>query len=147
MKARECWTALLNKATRRVQDEQTRLTQLQQTHQSLQDSRARVEQLYADYRAPTVQTGAAMQGMHDAINQRQFLNQLDQLRQHVDGELRQSAQALQQQRTTVVEAERERMKMQALVDQDLRSQRLAAQAREQKAMDELGLRQFNLRHT
>ena len=147
MKARECWTALLNKATRRVQDEQARLSQLQQHHQSLHDSQARVAQLYADYQAQTLQASAPMQGMHDALNQRQFLNQLVQLRQHVEHELQQSAQALQRQRAAVLEAERERMKMQALVDQDLHNQRLAAQVREQKAMDELGLRQFNLRHT
>lgn len=146
MKARECWTALLSKATHRVQEAQSTLAQQQKTQQSLQDSLERVEQLYQDYHQQALQPTAGMQGMHDALNQRQFLGQLCQLRQHVQGELEKCAQIMLQQRQALAQAERERMKMQSLVDADLQHQRRQAQAREQKSMDELGLRQFNLRH-
>lgn len=146
MQARECWTALLNKATRHVQDAQSRLAQQQKTQQSLQDSLQKVTQLYNDYHQQALQPPQGMQGMLDALNQRQFLGQLSELRERVQTELDKSVQAVQQHRQAVALAERERMKMQSLVDEDLQRQRRQAQTREQKSMDELGLRQFNLRH-
>lgn len=144
MKARECWNVLLNKAVRQVQEAQASLARLQQTHQSLEQSLARVEQLYNDYRAQSEAPAAASQGMHDALNQRQFLSQLGQLRARLCDELQKSAQARQHQRQALIEAERERMKMQSLVDEDLQRQQQRAHLREQKGLDELGLRQFNL---
>ena len=146
MQARECWTALLNKATRHVQDAQSSLAQQQKTQQSLQDSLKKVTQLYNDYHQQALQPALGMQGMHDALNQRQFLGQLSELRERVQTELDKSVQAVQLHRQAVALAERERMKMQSLVDEDLQRQRRQAQTREQKSMDELGLRQFNLRH-
>ncbi len=144
MKARECWNILLSKAQRQLQDAQAGLARAQQTHQSLEQSLSRIEQLYSDYRAQAHTPAAAQQGMHDALNQRQFLAQLDQLRTRLSDELQKSAQACQQQRLALIEAERARMKMQSLVDEDLQHQRRLARAREQKSLDELGLRQFNL---
>ncbi|MFM8866080.1 MAG: flagellar export protein FliJ [Limnohabitans sp.] len=144
MKARECWTVLLGKAQRQVQEAQTSLARLQQTHQSLEQSLARVEQLYKDYSNQAGAHAAAGQGMHDALNQRQFLSQLGQLRARLADELQKAAQARQAQRQALIDAERERMKMQSLVDEDLQRQQRRADAREQKGLDELGLRQFNL---
>ncbi len=144
MKARECWNVLLNKALRQVQEAQASLARQQQIHQSLEQSLARVEQLYNDYRAQSETPAAASQGMHDALNQRQFLSQLGQLRAKLSDELQKSAQARQVQRQALIEAERERMKMQSLVDEDLQRQQQRAHVREQKGLDELGLRQFNL---
>lgn len=144
MKARECWTVLLGKAQSQVQDAQASLARLQQTHQSLEQSLARVEQLYSDYRAQAEAPALASQGMHDALNQRQFLSQLGQLRQRLSDELQNADRARQVQRLALIEAERERMKMQSLVDEDLQRQQHRAHAREQKSLDELGLRQFNL---
>jgi flagellar export protein FliJ len=146
MQARECWTALLNKATRCVQDAQAQLAKLQQTHQSLLESLHKVEQLYSDYHQQSLQASQGMQGMTDALNQRQFLGQLSELRARIGLEIDKSTQALRQQRSALLEADRERMKMQSMVDEDLRRQQAQAQRREQKTMDELGLRQFNLRH-
>lgn len=144
MKARECWSVLLNKAQRQVQDAQASLASVHKTHQSLEQSLARVEQLYGDYRTQGHGQVSASQGMQDTLNQRQFLAQLGELRQRLSQELQKSAMARQRQRQALMEAERERMKMQSLVDEDLQRQQRAAQVREQKSLDELGLRQFNL---
>lgn len=145
MKPRECWSVLLNKAERRVKQAQADLAHQQQTQQSLQQSLTRVEQLYGDYRTQAQASDSASQGMQDALNHRQFLSQLDQLRLRLSDELTKSARSLQLLRQAVIEAERERMKMQSLLDEDLQRQRQRASAREQKSLDELGVRQYNLR--
>ncbi|MFM8576782.1 MAG: flagellar export protein FliJ [Limnohabitans sp.] len=144
MKARECWNILLSKAQRQLQDAQAGLARAQQTHQSLEQSLSRIEQLYSDYRAQAHTPAPARQGMHDALNQRQVLAQLDQLRTRLSDELQKSVQACEKQGQALIEAEQARMKMQSLVDEDLQHQRRLASAREQKSLDELGLLQFNL---
>jgi flagellar biosynthesis chaperone FliJ len=54
-------------------------------------------------------------------------------------------QALKLTRERTVLAQREKLKMQALVEQDQQRQRMALQKQEQRQMDEVGLRQFHFR--
>ena len=49
-----------------------------------------------------------------------------------------------QTRARLLTAERERMKMQALVDQDVQQLKLSSQKREQRQLDEMGTLRFNL---
>ena len=54
-------------------------------------------------------------------------------------------QALKQTRARLAEAQREKHKMEALVENDLKQVRAAEKKQELKLMDELALRQFNVR--
>lgn len=146
MQARQCWTVLANKAQDQCDRLQAEQQALQQRLQSLLASEERLKQLHGEYQARTTVLGENLTGMQDAANQRQFLQQLAALLDKVVQDQAQVRQAMARTRERQGEAERERLKMQSLVEQDLRQQQAAAQRREQKQMDELGVRQFNLRH-
>lgn len=140
---RACWPVLLNKAQEEVQRIQNELQQLRHRIQSLKDSRERLQRLYADYLRPP-ETGQASAGMHETMNRRQFAAQLLVLQQRVDQDIAQTERVMAATRQRLAEAERERLKMQALLDQDLSNVRKSAAKREQRQMDELGVMQFNL---
>lgn len=140
---RACWPVLLNKAQEEVARIQQELGTQRQRVQSLQDSRERLLRLYADYQRPA-EEGSTFAGMQDTMNRRQFAAQLLLLLQRVDQDIAQVEQALAATRLRLAEAERERQKMQALLEQDQRKVRRQAALREQRQMDELGVLQFNL---
>jgi flagellar export protein FliJ len=140
---RACWSVLLNKAQEELARIQQELGAQRQRAQSLQDSRERLLRLYADYQQPA-QAGSTFAGMQDTMNRRQFAAQLLMLLQRVDRDIVQVAQAIAATRLRLAEAEKERQKMQALLDQDQRNARRQAAMREQRQMDELGVLQFNL---
>lgn len=144
MKARQCWTVLADKAQDQCDHIQQEMSALKQRQDSLQASEERLRHLYAEYRGRVNQPGAELRGMQDAINQRHFMQQLSALLDKVVQDQFQTRQALQHTRQRWLQAEQEKLKMQALVEQDLRQQRAEQQKREQKQLDELGVRQFNL---
>lgn len=146
MKARQCWTVLADKAQDQCERIQTELHNLQHRLQSLQSSEQRLRQLHGEYLARSNTLGVQQTGMQDAVNQRHFMQQLTNLMNKVAQDQHQTREAMAYTRERMAQAERERLKMQALVEQDLRQQQAQAQKLEQKQMDELGLRQFNLRH-
>jgi flagellar export protein FliJ len=81
--------------------------------------------------------------MQETMNQRQFSAQLLTLMQRVQQDLAQTEAALTQARLRLNEAERERLKMQSLVDQDLLAFKAHTRRSEQRQMDEMGVMQFN----
>jgi flagellar biosynthesis chaperone FliJ len=109
---------------------------------SLQASRERLQKLYDDYQKPPA-IGDTSPGMQETMNQRQFSAQLLTLMQRVQQDLAQTEAALAQARLRLNEAERERLKMQSLVDQDLLAFKAHTRRSEQRQMDEMGVMQFN----
>ena len=79
------------------------------------------------------------------MNQRQFMAQLLTLRERIERDLAHQQGVMAQQRTRLIRAEAERMKMQALVDQQELIEQKSRELLEQKQMDDLGVRRFNLR--
>lgn len=140
---RACWSVLLNKAQDEVARIQAELQQQRQRVQALHDSRQRLQRLYADYQRPP-EAGATTAGMHETMNRRQFAAQLLVLMQRVEQDIAQMERVLAATRQRLALAEKERLKMQALLEQDQRQARKTAQQREQRQMDELGVMQFNL---
>jgi len=140
---RSCWSVLLGKAQDEVSRIQTELQQVRQRAQSLQDTRSRLLRLYADYQRPA-QAGSTSAGMQETMNRRQFAAQLLSLIARVDQDIAQIERAQAAVRQRLAEAEKQRLKMQALLEQDERKARLTALAREQRQMDEIGVVQFNL---
>ncbi len=140
---RACWTVLLTKAQELVDVIQADIQAGRNRLHSLQASRERLQKLYDGYQAAPAQ-GSASVGMLETMNQRQFAAQLLVLMQRVDDDVTQTERALAHCRARLVEAERERLKMQALVDHDLKAMHKQEREREQRQMDDMGVMQFNL---
>jgi flagellar export protein FliJ len=134
---------LAKKAQEQVSLIQGQLAQGRVRAQALQASRDRLQQLYSDYLKPP-EAGTASQGMQETLNQRQFSTQLLTLLLRVDQDLAQLAGAMAESRRELAVAERERLKMQSLVDADALAFRAQGRHREQKQMDAMGVMQFNL---
>ncbi len=139
---RACWSVLAQKAQDQVSLVQADMAQGRARLLSLQASRERLQKLYDDYQKPPA-VGDTSPGMQETMNQRQFSAQLLTLMQRVQQDLAQTEAALSQARVRLNEAERERLKMQSLVDQDLLAFKAHTRRSEQRQMDEMGVLQFN----
>jgi flagellar export protein FliJ len=139
---RACWSVLAQKAQDQVSLVQAEMAQGRARLLSLQGSQERLQKLYDNYQKPPA-SALAGAGMQETMNQRQFSAQLLTLMQRVQQDLAQTETALAQARVRLNEAERERLKMQSLADQDLLAFKAHASRREQRQMDEMGLMQFN----
>ena len=147
MQARQCWTVLANKAEDQCSRIKQELANIQQRLDGLQANERRLRQLYTEYHERLMRPGTQSSGMQDAINQRQFMHQITGLIDKVLQDQSITQQALSQTRQKMAEAQREKLKMQSLVEQDQQRLRLAEKQQDQKLMDELGLRQFQARQT
>ena len=145
MQARQCWNVLANKAEDQCARLQQEVVNIQQRLEGLQANERRLRQLYAEYNERLTRPGHETNGMQDAINQRQFMQQITDLIGKVQQDQSITHQALAQARQKLLEAQREKLKMQALVEHDLHHQRTVQKMQDQKQMDELGLRQFHFR--
>ena len=140
---RSCWRVLLNKAQDDVSRIQGQLQQLRERLQSLQASGERLQPLHPDYLRPP-QAGEVSAGMLETLNRRQFADQLLVLIDRVEQDKAQVESAIAHVRAQLVTAERERLKMQSLLDKDLQQIKLSTQVREQRQLDEMGTLRFNL---
>lgn len=145
MQTRQCWNVLANKAQDECERLQQELQNIQQRLEGLQANERRLRQLYSEYHERITRPGTESSGMQDAIHQRQFMQQITTLVDKVLQDQSIARQALQLTRQRMVQAQREKLKMEALVEQDLQRQRTARKLQEQKQMDEAGLRQFQLK--
>ena len=142
---RNCWTVLAQRAQDETSLIQAEMGQTLARLESLNASKARLEKLYEDYRQQENSTNHNLQGMREVMNQRQFMTQLLTLMQRVDNDVAQAEKTLVETRKRLMAAERERLKMQTLADQNAQAILTQADKRDQQKMDELGVMQFNLR--
>lgn len=142
--ARNCWPVLVRKAQEAVNDAQNEIVQALARVEQLQASHQRLCRLYDEYRLQENQSSAPVMGMQASMNHRQFMAQLLTLQQRVVVDLGKAQAALAQTRKKRVQAEVELHKMQSLADQDAKAVALDVKRYEQRQMDELGVRQFNL---
>jgi flagellar export protein FliJ len=112
--------------------------------ESLQSSEKRVQVMYDEYRDKTNTEGNQSLGMSEAMNQRQFMSQLLVLMQRVKIDMQHTENLILSLKERLLEAERERIKMQTLADQNASAVQKVLSKREQKKMDDLGVMQFNL---
>ena len=142
---RHCWTVLAQRAQDEASQIQVELSQVRLRLDSLNASKARLEKLYEDYRQQENQGNHHLQGMREVMNQRQFMTQLLTLMQRVANDISQAEKNSADTRVRLMAAERERLKMQTLADQNAQAVLELAQKRDQRQMDALGVMQFNLR--
>ncbi len=143
--ARNCWPALVKKAQDEVTHLQTELAAALARVDQLNASHQRLCRLYDEYRLKEQQPQIQFMGMQASMNQRQFMAQLLNLQQRVVLDISRANTLVAQLRKRRILAEVELQKMRALEEQDLLAVRQDLQKREQRQMDELGVRQFNLR--
>lgn len=144
--ARNCWPVLVRKAQDKVNDAQTAIAQALAKVEQLQASHERLCTLYDEYRLQENQSTAPIMGMQSRMNHRQFMAQLLTLQQRVVTDLGKARAHLVQMRKIRLQAEVELHKMQSLAEQDAKEVARDVQRYEQRKMDELGVRQFNLSH-
>lgn len=143
--ARNCWPALVKKANDEVTQTQTDLVAALARVDQLHASHQRLCRLYDEYRLKEQQPQTEVMGMQASMNQRQFMAQLLNLQQRVVLDISKAQALVTSLRKKRLLAEMELQKMRALEEQDLQAVRRDAQKHEQRLMDELGVRQFNLR--
>jgi flagellar export protein FliJ len=142
--ARPCWTVLADKAEDQVAAIQNELGLARKRLESLENSRQRVQNMYDEYRDKINTQSSETLGMSEAMNQRQFMSQLLVLMQRVKTDIQHTENLLLSIKERLIEAERERIKMQTLADQNAAAVQKDLNKREQKKMDEMGVMQFNL---
>jgi flagellar export protein FliJ len=143
--ARPCWTILANKAEDKIALIQNELVYSRKHLEGLKSSQARVQKMYDEYRDGLTQSDANSVGMREAMNQRQFMSQLLTLLQRVETDILYTENALVGIKEKLIAAERERIKMQTLADQNAQAVQRAEDKKDQRRMDALGVMQFNLK--
>jgi flagellar export protein FliJ len=143
--ARPCWTVLTQKAEDKIALIQNELVQARSRLDSLRSSQQRVQKMYDEYREGLTRADAQSLGMREAMNQRQFMSQLLTLMARVKTDIQYTENAIIGIKERLMLAERERIKMQTLADQNAQAVQREANKRDQRHMDALGVMQFNLK--
>jgi flagellar export protein FliJ len=142
---RNCWPALVKKANDEVTQIQSDLVAALSRVDQLNASHQRLCRLYDEYRIKEQQPQTEVMGMQASMNQRQFMAQLLNLQHRVVLDISKAETLVTSLRKKRLLADMELQKMRALEEQELQAVRLEQQIKEQRQMDELGVRQFNLR--
>ena len=145
MKARAAWPLLAQKAEDAVSAIMVELVASRKRVEHLQVSRARMQNLYEDYKRRSMQAQEKLHTMVETTSYRHYMLQLQGLLQRVDEDLQLAFQDQQQIKTKLLKAEQHLMRMQSLVERDLEAIRKHNRVQDQKQMDALGLTLFNLR--
>jgi len=143
--ARPCWTVLAKKAEDKIALIQNELVQAKSRLDSLRTSEQRVQKMYDEYRESLNRGNAKSLGMRETMNQRQFMSQLLTLMHRVKTDILYTENAIIGIRERLVLAERERIKMKTLADQNANALQCQENKKDQRRMDALGVMQFNLK--
>ena len=143
--ARPCWTVLTKKAEDKIALIQNELVQARMRLDSLKTSEQRVQKMYDEYRDGLNRADGQSLGMREAMNQRQFMSQLLTLMQRVKTDILYTENAIMGIKERLMVAERERIKMQTLADQNAQAVQREENKKDQRRMDALGVMQFNLK--
>ena len=139
------WSVLADKAATATRDAQALVNEAKLKVEKLQASVAHVDRLRDDYIA---RYNAAQKEAHkisDNVAYRQFLDHLQELKQKVKSQQVQAELQLADAKAALQHAQREQAKMEAMVEREQRNRMLAMAKVEQRALDEAGLRAFNMR--
>lgn len=139
---RSCWAALEDKAQRRINELQTEIAQAGQLLETLDASRIRLLTLYHEYR-DQLQSRTEQLGMQEAMNQRQFMSQLQTLHNRVEADIERTLAHQAALQTSLREADTERLKMKTLRENAQAVHNKEVARLEQRAMDVLGVQQYN----
>ena len=145
MKPRAAWPILAKKAKEKCDQAMAALVKGREKIKSLEQSRGRMEALYADYLARSIETEKISLSMQETVNFRGFLQQIQTLIKRVDIDLQHAKFELDVLKGNLLAAEKKRIQMETLQEQDERRIRDATAKREQREMDAAGVMLFNMR--
>ena len=145
MKPRAAWPILAKKAKEKCDQAMAALVKGREKIKSLEQSRGRMEALYSDYLARSIETEKKSLSMQETVNFRGFLQQIQTLIKRVDIDLQHAKFELDVLKGNLLAAEKKRIQMETLQEQDERRIRDAAAKREQREMDAAGVMLFNMK--
>ena len=145
MKPRAAWPILAKKAKEKCDQAMAALVKGREKIKSLEQSRGRMEALYADYLARSIAAEKKSLSIHESVNFRGFLQQIQTLIKRVDIDLQHAKFELDVLKGNLLAAEKKRIQMETLQEQDERRIREATAKREQREMDAAGVMLFNMK--
>lgn len=145
MKPRAAWPILAKKAKEKCDQAMAALVKGREKIKNLEQSRNRMEALYADYLARSIEAEKNSLSMQETVNFRGFLQQIQTLIKRVDVDLQHAKFELDVLKGNLLAAEKKRIQMETLQEQDERRVREVAAKREQRAMDAAGVMLFNMK--
>ena len=146
MKPRAAWPVLAKKAKEKCDEAFVALKKARDRVTQLEQSRSRMEQLYADYVVRSKAAESRPHSMSETLNFRGFMQQLQSLISRVDVDLNEAMHAVEVKRLALKACEQKRIQMETLVEQDLKAVQDYHRKREQKEMDAAGVTLYNLKH-
>ena len=145
MKPRAAWPILAKKAKEKCDQAMAALVKGREKIKSLEQSRTRMDALYADYLARSIEVERTSLSMQETVNFRGFLQQIQTLIKRVDVDLEHAKFELDVLKGNLLAAEKKRIQMEALHAKDVQRIQDAAAKREQREMDAAGLTLFNMK--
>ena len=146
MKPRAAWPVLAKKAKEKCDEAFVELKKARDRVTHLEQSRERMQVLYADYVMRSKEAESRPHSMSETLNFRGFMQQLQSLVSRVEVDLMEAQHAVEVKRLALKAAEQKRIQMETLVEQDLKAVRDFHRKREQKEMDAAGVTLYNLKH-
>ena len=143
VQARPCWSLLAQRAEDQLELIRLEMTQANHRLNQLERSRQRLHVMYEDYSQQFNQPGSQSQGMSRSVVLRQYMSQMLSLIERVNTDMAYTQNLLAALKEKMIEAEKERIKMQTLAEKNAMELQLQSQRIEQRRMDELGTLQFN----
>ena len=146
MKPRAAWPVLAKKAKEKCDEALAELKKARDRVAQLEQSRERMQTLYADYVTRSKEAESRSHSMAQTLNFRGFMQQLQSLIARVNIDMNEAQHAVEVKRLALKAAEQKRIQMDTLVEQDLKAVREYHRKREQKEMDAAGVTLYNLKH-
>jgi flagellar export protein FliJ len=145
MKPRAAWPILAKKAKEKCEEAQAEVVKSRERVTHLEQSRERMEMLYLDYVQRSKEAEKKLHSMAETLNFRGFMQQVKALVQRVDADLAKANQDLDGKKMLLLAAEKKRIQMETLMEEDLKQVRAFHQKREQREMDAAGVMLYNLK--
>jgi flagellar export protein FliJ len=145
MKPRAAWPILAKRAKDKCEEAQAEVVKARERVAHLEQSLQRMEMLYLDYVQRAKEAEKKLHSMAETLNNRGFMQQVKALVIRVEADLVQANHDLNDKKIRLLEAEKKRIQMETLMEQDLKQVRAFHQKREQREMDAAGVMLFNLK--
>ncbi len=140
-----CWNLLAERAQHATREAHARVAEARARVEKLEGSEAHIDKLRADYVERYNVTQKEAHKISDNIAYRQFLEHLRGLRLRVEAQTSAARVALNEAKAALLVAQREQIKMEAMVEREERNAKRLAAQKEQRELDAAGIRLFNLR--
>ena len=145
MKPRAAWPVLAKKAKEKCDLIQVEVVKARERIKQLEASKERMVLLYDDYVQRSKEAERKMHSMSETLNFRSFMLQLQSLIQRVDLDLTNAKAQLEMVKRRLLAAEKKRIQMETLHEQDMKKVREYQRKKEQNEMDAAGVMLYNMR--